>query len=451
MILRGRWSHAATAVLALLLPLTHSVLGEPAIDPAIKAIISKTRAIDNHAHPLRVTAPGEVDIDSDQLFSPIEMSGAPLRLRPNNPELLGVWRALFNYPYRDMTEPHLAELKTKKKQVRADKGDGFPAWVLDQIGTETMLANRVTMGRGLTAPRFRWVAFIDALAMPLDNTSVASATPDRTVFYGDITRVTKLYLAARGISALPPSFEDYLRLVVTPTLDAQKAGGAVAIKTEAAYLRSLDFGDPTQEEAAAVYDKYVAGGAPPPGEYKLLQDFIYRFIAREAGRLNLPMHIHVGSGVGSFFDQKGANPSLLVPLFNDPRLRQTNFVMLHAAWPYPDEVASLIVKPNVYADYSAMTFVLYPPKLASCLRTWLEFAPEKVLFATDAFAQDPDLGWEDLAYLTAKTGRDALGIALTAMLRDGTVDQSQAVTRAKMVLRENAEKLYGFPIEAAAR
>ncbi len=33
----------------------------------------------------------------------------------------------------------------------------YPAWVLDQIGTEYMLANRVAMGPGLTAAAFPWV------------------------------------------------------------------------------------------------------------------------------------------------------------------------------------------------------------------------------------------------------------------------------------------------------
>ena len=138
------------------------------------------------------------------------------------------------------------------------------------------------------------------------------------------------------------------------------------------------------------------------------------------------------------------NPMLLMPLFNDPRLRQTNFVMLHAAWPYADQVATMLYKPNVYADFSAMTFLLYPHKLAQSLRTWLEFAPEKVLFATDAFPLDPDLGWEDLAWMTAGTAREALGLALTGMMRDGTATEAQTIALARRVLRENAIELYGL-------
>lgn len=420
-----------------------AICAEPPIDPQIARVIAATKAIDNHAHPMRATAEGEEDTDWDQIPSDVEAFTPPVRLRPDNPERLAAWRALFGYNYNDATEPHLAELTAKRNQLRVTKGDGYPAWVLDQIGTETMLANRAEMGRGLTPPRFRWVSFVDALAFPLDNTGAAAFSPDRKIYFSDVARLEKRYLDARKIEKIPPTLNEYLQLVVTPTLQDQKAHGAVGIKFEAAYLRSLEFGKPVKEEAAAVYAHYAGGGVPPPNEYKTLQDYIYRFLAAEAGRLKLAVHIHVGAGVGGWFDQETANPILLSSLFNDPDLRQTNFVMLHAAWPYGDIVASLISKPNVYADYSCMTFLLYPPKLAACLRTWLEFQPEKVLFGTDAFPMGP-AGWEDLAWMTADTARKSLGLALTGMIRDGTVTPARAEEIARGVLRENAAKLYGL-------
>ncbi len=41
----------------------------------------------------------------------------------------------------------------------------------------------------------------------------------------------------------PLSLDEYLQKIVDPTLERHKRGGAVAIKFEAAYLRSLDFDD----------------------------------------------------------------------------------------------------------------------------------------------------------------------------------------------------------------
>ena len=80
-----------------------------------------------------------------------------------------------------------------------------PDWVLDQIGIETMFANRVAMGRGLNAPRFRWVAFDDALMFPLNNEAARRSNPDYRGFYPGEERLLKRYLTDLKIGALPPS------------------------------------------------------------------------------------------------------------------------------------------------------------------------------------------------------------------------------------------------------
>ena len=71
------------------------------------------------------------------------------------------------------------------------------------------------------------------------------------------------------------------------------------------------------------------------------------------------------------------------------------------------------------------------------LRSWLEQYPEKVLFGTDAFGT-----WDVQAWLGTMTARQALGIALTAMMRDGDITRARAQELATMVLRTNAGKLY---------
>ena len=46
--------------------------------------------------------------------------------------------------------------------------------------------------------------------------------------------------------------------------------------------------------------------------------------------------------------------------------------------------------------------------------------------------------------VTARNGREALGIALTGMLRDGEISRERANEIARLVLRGNAETLYHF-------
>src|SRR5215470_10662864 len=73
-----------------------------------------------------------------------------------------------------------------------------------------------------------------------------------------------------------------------------------------------------------------------------------------------------------------------------------------------------------------------------------EWVPEKVLFGTDAYPYSDELGWEESAWIASKRGREALAIALTEMMRDGEISRDRAFVLARMVLRDNAQSLYGF-------
>ncbi|HSD72146.1 MAG TPA: amidohydrolase family protein, partial [Thermoanaerobaculia bacterium] len=102
----------------------------------------------------------------------------------------------------------------------------------------------------------------------------------------------------------------------------------------------------------------------------------------------------------------------------------------------------MLWKPNVYVDTSAMALIYPPAKLARVLEDWLIQFPEKVLFGTDAAAFGPDSGWDLAAWIGTTTARRALGIALTNMMRDGSVSRPRAEEIATMVMRTNAAKLY---------
>jgi predicted TIM-barrel fold metal-dependent hydrolase len=410
--------------------------------------ISRIKAIDNHAHPLKYVAADEkADDEFDALpLDALEPFPLPLRLSPTNPEFIGAWRALYRYAHDDMSQAHVRELIAAKQRVLKERGDSFPAWVLDQLDIETMFANRVAMGRGLSAPRFRWVAFDDALIFPLNNEAAKRFNRDYKAFFPGEERLLKRYLADLKVSALPSSLDEYLKLIVTPTLERQKRNGAVAVKFEAAYLRKLDFDDPDESRARAIYARYVRSGEAPASGYKALQDFLFYYIAREAGRLGMAVHIHCIEGAGGYYRQSGSNPLLLETAFNDPTLRKTNFVVVHGGYPFTKEMRSLMSKPNVYADFSAQTFFMYPRELSGILRNWLEFYPDKILFGTDAFSFGPEVDWPEVAWLSNTTARQALALALTGMMDDGEITRERARELAHMVLRENAIKLYGLRV-----
>jgi len=382
------------------------------VDPDLARVIDAIPAFDNHAHPVRPTASGEAaDNGFDALpVESLEPASDPIRMRPGRSDVAAAKAAI----------------------LRRD-----PVSLLDQLNIETMVANRVSMGPGLPTPRFLWAAYADALMYPFDNAALIHNS-DQKAFFALEEKLLARYLSESGVTARPATLDDFLKRVVLATIDRHKQGGAIAEKFEIAYLRPFDIGNPSRAEAE---QGWASGGKT---NYKALQDYIFRAIATECGRLGMAVHIHTGSGAGSYFNLTGSNPLLLEPLFKDPALRQTKFVMLHGGWPFTRELTGLLMKPNAYVDFSVQGLIGEPAALAAVLRAWIEFVPEKVLFGTDAYPYSDEFGWQEGAYIATHAGRTALGIALTGMLADGEITRPRAEELARMVMRGNARKLYGL-------
>ncbi|HZB88310.1 MAG TPA: amidohydrolase family protein [Terracidiphilus sp.] len=442
---------AASGLLVAMLACSRHPRHEPAsrLNPGIAQVIAGIWAVDNHAHPVLAPPLDATDHDFDALpVSSMAPQSDPVAWRPDYPPLALAWKALYGFDaIPPLDSAGLQRLRAAQEHAKSEHGEDYPAWVLDQARIGTQVANRVAMGRGVEPPRFRWVPYADALLFPLDNRGLAAATPDRQQFFALEDRLRARYLKGAGLSAPPATLDAYLQRVITPTLERQKAGGAIAEKFEVAYLRGFDFSDPPRAQAAAIYARWARSGTPDAAQYKLLQDFLFRYIAGECGRLGLAVHLHAMAGGGGYFGIAGVNPLLLEPVFNDPRLRGTNFVLLHGGWPYVREVGALLQKPNVYLDLSGQDLLLPPHTEAQWLREWLEFEPEKVLFGTDGYPLSDELGWAESTWIANRDARQALGIALTGMLRDDEINRERAAEIARLVLRGNAERLYRFTSE----
>jgi uncharacterized protein len=83
-------------------------------------------------------------------------------------------------------------------------------------------------------------------------------------------------------------------------------------------------------------------------------------------------------------------------------------------------------------------------ELSKVIRSWLGRFPEKVLFGTDAYPLTATVGWEEIGWLSNKSARRALAVALTEMMNDGEITRPRASELARMVMRDNAIKLYGL-------
>lgn len=410
------------------------------VDGGLAAYVDTLSAIDSHAHPMAYVAPGmPADTDFDALpLDGIPPFDLPLPLRANNPAYKQAQASFYQTKAGDADSVRAAA----RSQAMAHHGEQFQTWVLDQLHINTMLANRVAMGTGLKPPRFRWVSFADALMYPLDISGEAKRTPDTKALYPLEAKLLRRYLRDLGLAKVPPTLDEYLRDVVTATLQRQRDAGAVSIKFEAAYLRALDFDPADSSAAAATYRRYAAAGVPTSADYKTLEDYLIRYITREAGRLGMAVQIHSTNEFGKYYSAAGAAPHLLDSMLGDPSLKGTNFVIVHGGWPLIDETIAQLKKPNVYADISMMDQMADSAALARSLRLLLESAPNKVMFGTDAFDGGALQGWEQVGWVAAHNARRALADALTSMVHDKTISPERARELARMVLHDNAMKAY---------
>jgi uncharacterized protein len=394
------------------------------------AFINQIQAVDNHSHALPARNPtATAAAPVDPLGTSPPFFSVPQR--ETNPEWIEAWRTLYGYQHRDASAENVRDAFTAKRNLMQEKGTSYPAWILDQARIEVALVNAPQLGLGQSEPRFRWVPYADGFLFPFPTADFPGNPQQRR------TEV--------GLDKAPPPWADYLALV-TSRLREWKASGAVAAKFTIAYFRSLDFAPVAEADAKGIYDRYVEDGGAKrrdyrAGEYKILQDFLFRHVVREAGRAGLPVHVHTGEGGGPVFGVAGSNPLLLESIFNDFSLSQTIFVLVHGGFPFDRMVTGLIQKPNVYADLSAQTFFRSRHDLSETLRLWLWAFPEKVLFGTDAFGMGLR-GWEEMTWLATKSGREALALALTQMIAAGDITRPRAEDVARMVLRDNAIALY---------
>ena len=113
---------------------------------------------------------------------------------------------------------------------------------------------------------------------------------------------------------------------------------------------------------------------PAEPEYRTFQDYIFRYLIREGGRLHLPVHIHTAVGIGDYFNISESNVMNLENILRDPRYADTVFVLIHGGYPLEREAIWLASVKNVYMDSSLMEVVMYPAAFKDSLRSgWKPF------------------------------------------------------------------------------
>jgi predicted TIM-barrel fold metal-dependent hydrolase len=218
-------------------------------------------------------------------------------------------------------------------------------------------------------------------------------------------------------------------------------GGAVGVKTIAAYRAGLQVRQPDWERAATDFKLLrarAAEGRPIRLEGEPLCHLLLLEMAQVCGEVGVPLQVHCGFGDPDE-DLALTNPLGLRPLFVEPRFDGLKVVLLHC-YPYHREAAYLAsVFPGAYMDLS-LAIPMAAHDGARALEEALGLCPTtKLLYATDATR------FPEVYLVAAALHREALAGALGHLVDTAWLTQTEAIEVGRQVLSGNAKRIYQLP------
>jgi glucuronate isomerase len=236
------------------------------------------------------------------------------------------------------------------------------------------------------------------------------------------------------------SLDDLVSAMQT-TLAGHVKAGIVAVKSALAYERILKYDKVTRHEAEVVFNKIAMhlGEGPSFLEAKPLQDYMMHQVIRTATAAGLPMQFHTGLQEGNLNIITNANPTHLVNLFVE--YREAKFDLMHGGYPYTHEWASLVKNfGNVYADLTWLE-IISPEISRQLLHELIETVPGNKIMAFGGDSVVPEM-----AYGHARMARNVVARVLSEKISEGYMDEDEAVSLARKMLRSNPIALFKLPI-----
>lgn len=220
---------------------------------------------------------------------------------------------------------------------------------------------------------------------------------------------------------------------------------AVAVKSQAAYGRKLDYSEMPAEAVAPVFRRIVRGEPVPGADRKKLEDHLFWFCVGLATERGLPVKLHTGyhAGHGSMnLDWVQQNARHACDLLR--RAPDTKFVFMHVGYPYQSSFAALAKHyANAFIDF-CWAWIIDPVSSRRFLEQLIVTVPaNKILvFGGDFIPVEPVVGHAEMA-------RRGVAAALSNLVAQGYLHRADALDLVEPLMRGNAAEL--FQIEAKRR
>lgn len=233
------------------------------------------------------------------------------------------------------------------------------------------------------------------------------------------------------------SIYDYHK--VLDAIFEQLAPRAVATKNQMNYGRRLDYADVKAEEVASIFERSLASDDQLPWpEEKAIQDHLFNYCARKATEYKLPVKLHAGYYSGndrmplSRLMYNGSDMCELLMLHP-----QTPILFMHINYPYQSELVAVCKQyTNAYADM-CWGWIINPAASVRFLKEFLMAVPvNKILtFGGDYRAVECVPGHAAIA-------RRGIAQALSELVEEGWLRESDVEFTANRIMRDNARELF---------
>ncbi len=257
---------------------------------------------------------------------------------------------------------------------------------------------------------------------------------EKTLSPVPIRRVARIEPRFQAAVDASKDYQDFVQRFDASITDAVRRQRAIAFKSIIAYRSGLNIQKPSEAE---ILKDYKRSKAYRERGVKNIRDWYIRRIIGRCKELNASLHIHCGMGdVDVVFDR--CNPSQLYELLKDRETWDTKIFLIHGGYPFSQEGAFFAnALKNIYIDLSEM--IPFASVVGAIDKTTqiLDMAPpSRVVFGSDGVVL-PEIHWAG-----AKIGRRVLEQVFQKFVGAGVYDEDEAHRAAKMILFENAKRIY---------
>ncbi len=219
---------------------------------------------------------------------------------------------------------------------------------------------------------------------------------------------------------------------------------AVAIKSQCAYWRSLNFINASAKEAEPVFKKYAAEDPLSPEEHEVMQGHLFHYCMKKAEEYDLVVKLHTGyyAGHGGMpLSRVRDNVSDLCPVFKEHP--NTKFSLFHIAYPYQEEIIAVAKQyANVYADM-CWAWIINPAASVRFLKEFIMAAPACKLFTFggDYLPVEMTVGHAAIA-------RRGIAQAITELVQEGWLLEEDVPDLVTRIMCGNAREFFNHNQQA---